>query len=171
MAGLSKERIKSIPPNVLLKVINRMKTYLKTNKIFKDMCEEYELEPDVIDLIPMKFGDLEVSARTANGIITLNNKLLQEGNIFHDIHYLLHEMRHVLDQCYGDHATPGADDGDYLHNPAESKAFKDQIQFLDDQYGLEEAERYVNHLLDHHDKSGKERENLKDTLMEKVDDI
>lgn len=170
MSKLSIEQVKKISPKVLLKIIQRAKDYLKDNDIIKDMCNEYDVDVDILDIIPVRFGDLDVSARTEKGIITLSYKLLCDGSFFNEYHYLCHEIRHHLDQCFGDKPTQGAEDGDYLHNPFEQAAFKDQIQYIDDQFGDDEAESYVEHLLDHHDKKGKEKEKLEKTLMEKVDD-
>lgn len=162
------EDIKKVPQQTLLKLINRAKKYLKNNDVFKDMCKEYDVDTDIIDMIPVRFGDLDVSARTDHGLITLNYKLLCDGDFFNDYHYLIHEIQHWLDQCYGERPTPGADDGDYLHNPAEQKGFKSQVEFIDQEHGEEEAENYVDHLLDHHGRKGKDRNELKETLMEKV---
>lgn len=170
MSKLSIEEAKNIKPADLLKIIDKAKKYLKKNDTFKEMCKEFDLPVDIIDVIPVKFGDLDVSARTAKGIITLNYKLLTTGNFEDNYHYLLHESQHILDQCFGDTSTKGANEGDYLKNPDEQSAFKKQIKFIDEEHGEEEAENYVEHLLDHHDKDGKDRNNLKETLMEEVDE-
>lgn len=170
MQKLTIEQVKKNSPKTLLKIIQRAKDYLKTNDVFKDMCKEYGIETDVIDLIPMRFGDLDVSARTDHGIITLSYKLLCDGDFIKDAHYIIHESQHYLDQCYGKKPTKGADEGDYLHNPFEQEGFQRQIEYIDDQHGAEEAENYVDNLLDHHDKDGKDRNELKEVLMERIDD-
>jgi hypothetical protein len=162
------EEVKKISPKTLLKLIERAKKYLKTNDVFVDMCKDHNVDVDVIDLIPVRFGDLEVSGRTDHGIIILNYKLLCDGDFFKDYQYLLHECSHIFQQCYGDAATKSADDGDYLHNPFEQEGFQRQLEYVDDQFGKEEAEGYVEHLLDHHDKDGKEKEKLKEVLLERV---
>ena len=164
----SLEKVKKISPNTLLKLINRAKKYIKDNDIFKQMCSEYDLPTDIIDVMPVKFGELDVSARTERGVITLNYKLLLDGDFMKNAHYLIHEAQHWLDQCFGKKPTKGANDGDYLHNPSEQKGFQRQVQFIDDEFGENEAENYVDHLLDHHDKSGKERNKLEEKLMNKV---
>ena len=133
------------------------------------MCKENGVDVNIIDLIPMKFGDLDVSARTDHGIITLNYKLLCDGDFFKDISYMIHEMDHYFRQCLEDTPSRGADDGSYLDNEDEQRGFQRQVQYLDDMYGENEAESYVDHLLDHHDvKDDEEREDKKDILMEKV---
>lgn len=166
---LTIEEAKKLSPKVLLMIINRAKKFLKNNNVVKEMCKEYDVDTDVLDLIPVRFGDIDVSAQTSHGIVILNYKLLCDGNFFDNIHYCVHEFLHVLQQCYGDKPTQGADDGDYLHNKFEQDGFKKQVEFIDDMHGKEEAEDYVEHLLDHHDKDGKERDKLKDIIMEEVD--
>lgn len=167
---LTIEKVKKIHPKKLLKLIDRAKKFLKNHHIIKDMCKEWGLDVDVIDLIPVKFGELEVSARTDHGVITLNYKLLCDGDFFKDYMYLCHEIEHYFQQCFGDKPTRGADDGNYLDNPYEQKAFQRQVQYVDDMFGEEEVERYLNHLLNHHDINGKEKEEKKDILMEKIDE-
>lgn len=73
-----------------------------------------------------------------------------------------------MQQCFGDKPTQGADDGDYLSNPYEQEGFQNQIKHISDHKGDDEAEDYVDHLLDHHDVSKKDREDKKETLMAKV---
>ena len=164
------EDIKKVPPKTLLKLIDRAKKYLKQNSVMKDVCKEYGADINDIDLIPIRFGDLDVSARTEKGIITLNYKLLCDGDFFNDYHYLVHEATHYFQQCFGDTPTQGASEGDYLKNPYESEGFQNQVEYIDHQHGEEEAENYVDHLLDHHNRKGKDRNELKETLMEKVNE-
>jgi hypothetical protein len=165
---ISIDEVRNISPKILLRIINRAKKYLKNNEIIKNMCKEYNLDVNILDIVPIKFGDLDVSARTDHGVITLNYKLLCDGDFFKDYHYICHEFQHFLDQTMGDKPTMGADDGDYLSNPFEQEGFQRQIQYIDDEFGEDEAEKYVDHLLDHHDKDGKERDKLKDKLEEKI---
>jgi hypothetical protein len=164
------EEIKKVPAKTLLKLIDRMKKFLIEHDIVKDMCKEKDVDPSIIDIIPMRFADIPVSARTDHGVITFNYKLLCDGDFVKDYGYAVHEIQHWLDQCYNKHPTPGANDGDYLHNPAEQKGFKRQIEYIDDEFGENEAENYVDHLLDHHNRKGKDRNELKETLMEKVNE-
>jgi hypothetical protein len=166
------ENIKNISPKILLKLIQRAKNYLKNDKVFNDLCKEYKVSSNFIDKVPIRFGDLEVSARTNKGVIILNYKLLLDGEFFKQYHYLVHELTHILQQWYGDGPTIGANDDniDYLSNPDEQEGFQRQIEYIDDMFGQDEADNYVEHLLDHHDKDGKERKELKSDLMEKIDD-
>lgn len=165
------EQAKKIPPKTLLKLINRMKKFLKKHPVVIDMFKEYDVPIDELDLIPMRFGELEVSARTDHGIITFNFKLLCDGDFFKDYMYAVHEITHFLQQTTGSKPTQGADDGDYLENPFEQEGFQKQVEYVDDMFGENEAEEYVDHLLDHHKvKDSDEREDKKEKLMELVDE-
>src|SRR5260221_8164526 len=123
----SLEEVKNLSPKLLLKIINEGKNKLKENDVFIDMCKEYDVSPDIIDIIPMRFAGIPVSARTEKGIITFNYKLLCNGDFDKELHYMIHECRHYMDQCYGEKPTMGAEDGNYLDNPFEQDAFKTQV--------------------------------------------
>ena len=166
---ISLNKARSISPKTLLKLINRAKKHLKDNKTIREMCKEYSIDTSILDIIPIKFGDLPVSARTEKGIITLNYKLLCDGDFFKDYHYLCHEIQHWLDQCLGERPTKGADEGSYLDNEAEQKGFQAQLEYIDDTFGKDEADTYVEHLLDHHKvDDDQDRKEKKEVLMEKV---
>lgn len=135
------------------------------------MCKEFKVDQDIIDLIPVRFGDIDVSAKTVRGIIILNNKLLKDNNFENNIHYLLHEIIHYVQMVSRSHPTQGANDGEYLDNKDELEAFTYQIEYMDDQYGDEEADDYMEHLLTHHDIDDKdERREKKKELSERCDD-
>ena len=171
MSKIPVEKLKQIPPKRLLKLINKAKEYLKGNEVMQEMCKEFGVDIDVIDLIPVRFGDLDVSAQTRKGVVILNYKLLADGDFFKDLQYLIHEFKHYISQVYGKKPTPGADDGEYLDNPEEQEGFQWQLQYIEDQFGKDEAEDYVENLLDHHDiDNDDEREEKKDILMERVED-
>lgn len=160
--------VKKMPWSMLNRIINKAKKQLKTNEIWIKICKEYNETPDIIDLIPTYFDDLDVSAKTIKGVVVLNYTLLCDGDFEKDQGYLIHEYSHFFQQCYGKTATQSADDGDYLHNEYEQEGFANQIEFIADQQGEQEAEKYTDDLLDHHDKNGKEADKLKDTLMDQV---
>src|ERR1700743_273251 len=145
------EDIKKIPARLLLRMINNAKEFLKTDTAMLEVCKKYHVSPNIIDLIPVCFSDLDVSAKTAHGIIYLNYALLCDGDFLKDYGYLIHEMTHYFQQCFRNKPTQGSDDGDSLSNPAEEEAFQNQVEFLADHFGDEEAEEYVDDLLDHHE--------------------
>ena len=79
-------------------------------------------------------------------------------------------MTHWLQQTTGSKPTQSADDGDYLDNPFEQEGFQNQIEYISKQFGEEEAENYVDELLEHHDVDDEDEfDEKKDTLMSKVE--
>ncbi len=157
-------------PAELLQKIEEAKDLLRSDSTFKDMCKNFKVDVDIIDLAPIRFGDdLDVSAKTVRGIIILNKKLLLEDNFKNNIHYLLHELLHFLQMTTRKRPTQGANDGEYLENEDEIEAFTYQIEYMDDRYGDEEADNYIEHLLDHHDvEDEKERKEKKKELSQRL---
>jgi hypothetical protein len=164
------KEIKSLSPNVLLKLISRAKNFLKKDKTWKKICKEYDQDVDIIDYIPTMFDNLDVSAKTYHGIVILNYKLLLDGDFFKDYSYLVHEYTHWFQQCLGDKPTQGSNQGSYLDNKFEQEGFQNQIDYIDNHFGKHEAERYVERLLDHHDiKKKQKKDELESILMDKVE--
>jgi hypothetical protein len=164
----SVEQIKSLPPEFFLLVINRAKKYLKNNEVMQRICKEHKQSVEIIDLIPTMFADLDVSAKTDHGIVLLNYKLLCDGDFFKDYMYLIHEYSHYFQQCWRDKPTYGSEKN-YLDNEFEQEGFQNQVEFMSSEFGEEQAEKYVDHLLKHHEIHDKREKKLKkDELMMKV---
>jgi hypothetical protein len=160
---------KKLPYATLNRMIRKMRNYLKSDSVVQEMFKEYGVDIEEIDLIPMRFGNLDVSAKTDHGIIIFNYKLLTDGDFFKDFSYGVHEITHWLQQTTGDKPTQSADDGSYLDNPYEQEGFQNQVEYIAKQFGEDEAENYVDDLLEHHDVDGKkEFKEKKETLMSKV---
>jgi len=151
----------------LLKLINRLKEELKKDDVMKEICEKFDVDISEIDMIPVKVAPLDVSAKTDAGVITLNSSLFKKEKLDKILSLLLHETVHYFQQC--DKPTKSANEGDYLSNPSELEAFQHQVEFLDDNSGKNKAEQYVDQVLDHHDKKGKERKDKKNKLMKLVE--
>jgi hypothetical protein len=166
---ISLKAVKKLPYATLNRFINKARKHIKKDENWIKICQEYDEAPDIIDLIPMRFGTIDVSATTNHGVITLNYKLLCDGDFEGDYSYIIHEGTHYLQQTCGDKPTKSADEGDYLHNPYEQEGFQNQIEYIAHHEGDQEAESYVDDLLDHHDKNGKEKTKLKEVLLEKVE--
>jgi hypothetical protein len=162
-------QIKKLPYKSLNRMIKKMREYLKTNEVVQKMFDEYGVDISEIDLIPMMFGNLDVSAKTDHGVIIFNYKLLCDADWFEDFSYGVHEMTHWLQQTTGSKATKSSDEGSYLDNPYEQEGFQNQVQYIADQFGDDKAEQYVDDLLEHHEvENKKEVEDKKETLMAKV---
>jgi len=167
---MSSDRLKpeKISKKILLKFIQEAKDYLKTDKTMKDIFKQYKLDINLIDYIPTMFADLDVSAKTDHGIVLLNYKLLEDDNFFKNYSYIIHEYTHFIQQCFGDEATQGADDGNYLENKFEQEGFQNQIKFIDENFGEGEVEDYIRNLLDHHDVDKKDRKKMHEVLTAKI---
>jgi len=162
-------QVKKMPYKSLNRMIKKMREYLKQNDIVQKMFKDYGVNIAEIDYIPMMFGNLDVSAKTDHGVIIYNYKLLTDGDFFKDFSYGVHEMTHWLQQTAGAKATKSSDDGSYLDNPYEQEGFQNQVQYIADQFGDDEAEQYVDDLLEHHEvDSKKEKEEKKELLMAKA---
>lgn len=165
MPKFSLEQIKKLPHSELSKVIDRLRQSLKNNKVVQEKFEEYQVPLSELDLVPIKFADLDVSARTEHGIIYLNWQLLLDGQLSKLDHYLVHELTHYLQQTTGDQPTKGSADDDYLDNEFEQEGFQAQTEYLSDTRDDETAERYIKKVLDHHAVPAQERpEKEKDLL-------
>jgi len=149
-----------------LQVINKIKQKIKQHPVIIDLFKEHDVDIDYLDYIPMGFADLPVSARTEHGIIWFNNSLLDDG-FADDDHYMVHEITHVLQQCFGEGPTIGSNSSEeYLNNEFEQEGFQAQTEYMSDMYGEEHAENYVEKVLDHHNVNDKkERKNKLDELL------
>lgn len=161
--------VRKMPYKSLNRMLKKMREYLKQDEVTQKMFKEYGVDIEEIDLIPMMFGNIDVSAKTDHGIIIFNYRLLTDGDFFKDFSYGVHEMTHWLQQTTGDRPTQSADDGSYLDNPYEQEGFQNQVEYIANQFGEGEAENYVDDLLEHHEIDTKnEREEKKEVLMSKV---
>lgn len=146
-----KEREKD---EMLEQIVNLLKQHPVVGQIF----DRFDIDLEFIHEIPISFDDLDVSAKAKGGKIYINDGFLEDGNFIDDIHYIVHELTHVLQQITGnvhERGEPGEDH--YLDDPAEMEAFKEQIKFIDDYKGEGEADQYVDDLLDFHEFKGKKR--------------
>lgn len=152
-----------IPHKRGLLILQRVKDKIKDSEVYQNLCDEYEADLDIIDLIPMAFADLDVSARTEKGCIYFN-QALEENELDH---YMLHEAVHFFQQCYGDGPTQGSNNSeDYLDNEYEQEGFQAQTEYISETRGDDEAEAYVDKVLDHHDVNKSERNKKKKDLLE-----
>lgn len=162
-------QVKKMPYRSLNRMLKKLREYLKKDEVVIKMFKEYDVDIEEIDYIPMKFGNLDVSAKTDHGIIIYSWRLLTDGDFFKDFSYGVHEMTHWLQQTTGTKPTQSSDEGSYLDNPFEQEGFQNQVEFIANRDGEEEAEVYVDDLLEHHEiESEKEKEEKKETLMAKI---
>jgi hypothetical protein len=146
------------------RIIKVLRKVLKKMPIAKRICDKYNEDDDFMDKIPISFKPLDVSAKTVNGHIILNSKLL-EGEFRDNIRYLIHELTHCLQQEHG--LVSDNDEGDYLDDPNEVEAFWNQINSMKNMYDPEEIQEYIDGLMDHHDIKGEDREEKVEELTSK----
>ena len=152
---------------MLIKNLSYILEDIKETETVKKLFEEYDVSVEEINHIPVCFKELEVSARTDHGIIYLNKNMLKNPAAI--AHYLVHEITHYLQQTTGDGPTEGSTDDNYLDNEYEKEGFNVQTEYLSEISGDKAAEKYINHVLDHHEVSNKERQKRKKELLNLAD--
>lgn len=135
-------------------LINKMRNALKKEEVVQDTLKRHGLDESVLDHMSIRFEPLDVSAKTVDGDIILNEKLLN-GEWRDIMRYLVHETCHVGQQNTSD--ITESQKGDYLDDPNEVEAFKAQVDFMETTYTPEEIQTYLDGLMKHHDVRGKER--------------
>ncbi len=168
MSNMSLKEVKALPPAILLRFINQAKKHLKNDDTMKEIFAKYDEDIDIIDYIPTMFGNLDVSAKTNHGVVILSYKLLT-SNFKDNYSYLVHEYQHWADQCLGTKPTASSEGDNYLDNKHEEKAFQQQVKYIADVDGDDEAEEYVDNLLEYHEVDEDDVKDKKDTLMSEVD--
>lgn len=143
--------------------IAHIRKALKKEPIVIDEFNKYKRNISEIDDVSIQFDpDLDVSAKTVNGKIYLNAKMLDEK--WEDyFHYAVHEIDHYLQ-----HTTNDCDHNsneDYLDNDNEIEAFKDQIAYRKKTEGKPVVEEYITELFDKHDLPEKERSEKRKELL------
>lgn len=148
-----------------LKILESAILEVKNSQTYRNLCDEYSVPANFIDLVPMCFADLDVSARTDHAILYFNINLLKKPEELPS--YVIHEVNHFLQQTTGDGPTKGSTDDTYLKNDAEIEGFNNQTEFISETKGDNAAEKYVTKLLDHHDiKSQNERKKHRRELLQ-----
>ena len=149
------------------KILQKAKRQIKTEPAFLEICKEYDVDPGAIDDVKVSFKPLDVSAKTVNGEIFLNDRLFDAGDMDDVKRYLIHETTHVFQQEAGK-VDGQVDKDDYLDDENEQEAFQVQLEFMDDHYTQEEMQKYMEQLLDHHEIKGKERKQKIRELTKKI---
>lgn len=154
-------------PAAVEQFIRDMKEALKKDPIIVGKFAEYEVPLDEIDSVSVKFCPLEVSAKTKNKCIYLNESMLDDDSDVKDpASYMVHEIIHYLQQRTEKNTGKNKTD-DYLDMPSEEESFSTQIDFKKEREGRDAAEKYTDDLLSYHDYSGAERKEKKEELFGK----
>jgi hypothetical protein len=152
-----------------IKLVADLKDYLKTDSTFKDLCEEYDQDGDIIDGISVFFtSDIDVTAKTINSKVFLNSSLL--GDKFEIIaRYLLHELTHCFQHMEKEGKVKKKKEKVYLDRPEELEAFQFQLEFDADKRSVKQVNKYVDDLLSYHKIPKKKRKEKKEELLHKVE--
>ena len=98
------------------KLVRAILEALKIEEPVQEALKKHKLKESVIDRVSITFAPLDVSAKTVDGKIILNEKLL-DGEWRDIIRYACHEIVHVCQQLTSD--VSNDDEKDYLDNPNE----------------------------------------------------
>lgn len=148
------------------RLINKLKKEVQKEPAFLDKCKEYGWPPNFVDDVKITFEPLDVSAKTINGRVILNDSLFDKGDWHDQMRYIIHELTHVIQQEEG-MVEGKVDKNNYLDDPNEQEAFQVQLEYMDE-HTPEEVQRYLENLLDHHNIKGKERKEKKEVLIEDI---
>jgi len=138
------------------RLIKKMREDVKKQDPYIKKCKEYGKDLDFVDSIKIMFEPLDVSAKTINSVVVLNEELLKSDKWEDIMRYIVHELTHCFQQQAGE--VDGKVDKDkYLDDENEQQAFQAQIEYMDDHEPPEEIQRYLEQLLDHHNIKGPKR--------------
>jgi hypothetical protein len=163
-----KKKIESIENQV--KILSKVKKYLKKDPVIKEICDEYGRRPEDLDGVSITFDSkLDVTAKTVDGKMFLNTSLLDEK--FEILcRYVVHELTHVFQHMEKEFRKNRAKrEKEYLERPEEIEAFQNQIKFDANNRSEEEAKKYVNKLLRYHEvKDEEEADSKRKELLKKL---
>lgn len=151
--------------------IEQIKIALKKEPIIQKAFKQYNRNINDVDKISISFDDkLDVSAKTVNGKIFLNSKMLKDNwkDYFHyAIHECIHYLQHTSGECKSHEQITNEN---YLDNKNEIEAFQKQISYRKKTEPKSEVNTYLNDLLDKHEIPKDERNEKKKELSNNADD-
>jgi hypothetical protein len=151
-----------------METLSKIRTALMNDYVAKEICEENNVGHWFLVSVPIRFEDLKVTAKTVNGNIILNPKLMKkpfEILMRYVIHELVHAIQHIEE--YGSKQTDKKKD--YLNREDEIEAFQYQVKYDEDQRGEDKVDEYVDGLLKFHDVPEDQRKDKKKEIMERAD--
>ena len=145
--------------------LSSIRTALMNDSVAKEICKENNIGTWFLESVPIRYEDLDVTAKTVNGNIILNPKLMKKPfKIL--MRYVIHEMVHAIQHIeeYGKKQTDKKKN--YLNREDEIEAFQYQVKYDEAQRGEEKVDEYVDGLLRYHDIPEEQREEKKIEIME-----
>lgn len=147
--------------------IKSLKESVQAEESFLEKCKEYDKNPSFVNSVNVSFSkDIDVSAKTVNGEIFLNDRLFNKS-WEEQMRYLIHELVHCMQQEDGK-VNGKTDKEDYLDDKNEQEAFTTQISYMCEHNNAEEIQEYIENLLDHHNIQGDERKEKAKKLVENL---
>lgn len=146
--------------------IEHIKAALKKEPIVQKEFKKYKRNISDINNVSISFDpDLDVSAKTVNGKISLNAKMLEED--WQDyFHYAVHEITHYLQHTSGSCNGHAEQNKSYLDNESEIEAFQNQLKYREKTENKSEVNEYVEDLFNKHDVPKKERPEKRKELLD-----
>lgn len=144
--------------------LEHIRAAIKKEPIVQKEFNKYNRNINEVDNVSIKFDEnLDVSAKTINGDIFLNAKMLEDD--WRDyLHYIIHEITHYLQHTSGDcNNDPNVD---YLDNESEVEAFQNQLKYKEKTESPKEVNKYIKDLFDKHDIPNDERKQKKKELLD-----
>jgi hypothetical protein len=149
-------------------LVAKVKNYIMADEIYKELCKEYDREPEILDGISVIFtDDIDVTAKTINAKVFLNSSLMDE-KIHIIARYLLHELTHCFQHMEKEGRKIKPKNKIYLNRPEELEAFQYQIKFDAKKRPDSEVNDYVNNLISYHKIPKEKRKEKKEELMKKT---
>lgn len=150
-----------------MRLLADIRTTMMNDEVAKEICREEGVDEWLLVSVPILFEDLEVAAKTTDGSISLSTKLLDKPPEIR-MRYVIHELVHAI-QHIKDFGKPKSDEAhNYLDEPDEVAAFQKQIKYHSKELGKEDAEEYVDDLLDHHNVPGEDKKDKREELLEEA---
>lgn len=154
-------------------LIAEIRKQLKEDPIVMEMCEENGFPTDIIDGIVISFDpELDVSAKTVNSEVFLNEQLKAEPNDSENwpvlMRYAVHELTHALQHMKREGMEDEEAGKDYLDREDETEAFQYQIKYDLKERGPEKVREYLDELVEYHELDEDEADDKKKELLEKV---
>jgi hypothetical protein len=148
-------------------MLSEIRSHLSNDSIAKKICDENSVSEKFLLGVPISFEPIDVSAKTIDGHIILNESLTRKGFDIR-MRYVIHELVHAIQHSKDTSSEKNKEDEstDYLDKETEVDAFRWQVLYDSKNRGEKAAEKYVEDLMDHHDLQGKKRDDKKEELME-----
>ena len=143
-----------------------IRTDLLKNPIAKEICSDNSIGDWFLEAVPIMYSELDVSAKTEDGNIMLNEDLKNHPHstrMRYVLHELVHAIQHSLDKNKDIDKTR-----EYLERDDEQEAFKYQLKYDEKKSSKKDLKDYIENLLEHHDVPKKDKKQLVRELTSKM---